>query len=407
MKFNKKLVYLFILFFLQGIVTNIHHPLTPFYVRSLELSDYMIGLYFSVMNIGILLGGPFWGNLGDQGKQKNVIFTGLVLYGVGQSLFGFGHIFNEWTLAVFRLISGFGISAATTVIMSEIILVSKRESRAKSISYAVAILALGGSLGYFIGGQIHTNELFINIFKTNEFKNALLFQGISIFIVAILFYFTYKPVSVERKVNSERTYFWEGFKEIKNIQKSLMFFLIALTLITLSQTNVDKYLEIYIADIGYKADTLGNFKMVVGIITIIITLTIVPLIMKFKRKILLSTILQVISAITILIVFRVNDNIFISIVYSVFMFYIISKAIFAPLEQNHISTYSNDENVGKVMGIRQSFFSLGTIIGPLFGGLIYSISPNLLFDISAYLFLLSIVFLYLSYIYTKKELINQ
>jgi len=403
MKINKKLIYLFILFFFQGIVTNIHHPLTPYYVRSLNLNDYMIGLFFSVMNIGILLGGPFWGNLGDQGKQKKVIFIGLFMYASGQALFGLGHIFNEWFLVLFRLISGFGISAATTVIMSEIILVSKRESRAKSISYAVAILALGGALGYFIGGQIHTNEFFINLFNTNEFKNALIFQAISIFIVATTFYLTYNPVQISNDSSKERTYFWEGFKEIKNIKKSLILFLIALTLITLSQTNVDKYLEIYIADIGYKADALGNFKMVVGIITIIITLTIVPFFMKFKNKLFLSSILQIISAITILIVFRVNDNIFIKIVYSLFMFYIVSKAIFAPLEQNHISTYSNDENVGKIMGIRQSFFSLGTIIGPLFGGLIYSVSPNLLFDISAYLLILSIIFLHLSYLQTKRE----
>ena len=93
---KRKIFILLMLFFIQGVVTNIHHPLTPYYVEYLGLSGFMVGLYFSCMNLGIMLGGPFWGNLGDHGNKRKAVLIGLTLYAVGQVLFGMGDIFNPW-----------------------------------------------------------------------------------------------------------------------------------------------------------------------------------------------------------------------------------------------------------------------------------------------------------------------
>ena len=94
----------------------------------------MFGFYFAFMNLGIMIGGPFWGNLGDQGKKKLVVIIGYLIYGVNQALFGMGDVFGQWTLSGFRLLSGFGIAAATTIITSEIILLSDSNKQENKFS---------------------------------------------------------------------------------------------------------------------------------------------------------------------------------------------------------------------------------------------------------------------------------
>ena len=340
---NKKVVILIILFFIQGIVTNMHHPLMPYYVNFLALDSYMVGLYFSVMNTGTMFGGPFWGNLGDQGKKKISVILGLSFYGIGQIFFGMGTLFGQWPLTIFRFLSGFGIAASTTIIMSEIIAESDVKSRKRNISFAVAALALGGSVGYFLGGQLNSNPFLIKLLGTDSYQTALLVQGLLVFALAFLVFLVFKPIKVEKEQGTEvkkRAQFWEGFKEIKNIGPELLFFLIALTFITIGATNVDKYLDMFMADLDLLPSALGNYKMVVGIITMLTTLLIVPFFMKIKKRILLFSIFQVISAVVVFVVFRQTGTTFLYFVYTILMIYIIIKATFAPIEQEHIASFS-------------------------------------------------------------------
>ena len=84
----KKTLILTILYFLiQGIVHNIGHPVTPAFVRSLGIPDFMFGVFFASMSFGLMIGGPIWGILGDRGKKKNYIVIGLLLYSIGQLFF--------------------------------------------------------------------------------------------------------------------------------------------------------------------------------------------------------------------------------------------------------------------------------------------------------------------------------
>ncbi len=383
-----------------------HHPLMPSYVKHIGVPNYMFGFFFAFMNLGTMIGGPFWGNLGDAGKKKMVVILGFIIYGVNQALFGMGHIFDQWILSIFRLVSGFGIAAAITVISGEIIVVSDQGKRARNIAYGAAALALGGSFGQFFGGFIHTNSFFIQLFRTDLFFNALLFQCLLNIALAIFVFFFFKPEPVKNSSNKKRAQFWEGFKEIKNIGPELLFFLLSLTFITVAATNVDKYLDIYFVELGYEADQLGNFKMIVGLVSLFAAILLVPLFMKIKKKLSLIAIFQILSSILIFIVFRSKETQFIIYIYSIFMIYIGIKAIYAPLEQEHVASFSNENNIATTMGIRQSFYSIGTIVGPIFGAFVYDYNPLTLFDTSIIFFLLSVVLLLVSGLFRKKSYIS-
>jgi len=90
-------------------------------------------------------------------------------------------------------------------------------------------------------------------------------------------------------------------------------------------------------------------------------------------------------------------------VYTLFMVYIILKAIFTPLEQNYISSHAKEGEFGKIMGIRQSFLSIGMVLGPLIGGILYEVKPSWLFDSSAIAFIIGFGILLIVLILYKKE----
>ena len=405
MKNKRKIIIIIILLFFQGIFANIHHPIMPSYVSKLNLPDYMFGFFFAFMNIGMLFGSPFWGSLGDSGKKRLSVVLGFIIYGTFQLLFGLGNFFGPWTLSLIRFISGFGIAASFSIIISEIILLSNESNRAKNIAIAAASAAIGGAIGQFLGGFIYTNQFLINNFNTDSVFIILLIQFISVILLSLYTFIFYKPVEVIKNGLSVRPKFYDGFKEIKNISLDLLLFLIALTFLTIGAVNIDKYLDVYfINDLGYLENVLGNLKMVIGVVSVLSSLLIVPLFMKTKKRLLLISIFQVISALLIFIIFSGNTTYFLYYIYSFYMVYIAVKTTTEPLEKDYIANYGTNENMSTLTGIRHSFYSLGTIIGPILGAFLYDYNKTLVFYVSIIFFIVSIILIFISYQIKKKSI---
>jgi len=334
-----------------------------------------------------------------------MIAIGLLMYAIGQFLFGY--LNNSYLLVIVRFISGLGISASMTLITSELILTSKSNHRATNIAYLSAALTLGTALGYYLGGFINTNSFLITNFKTNIYANIFYFQALAtiIFIVLILLFF--KPLKINPKnqqieiKENKKTYFWEGFKQIKFLSKDLIIFLIALALINTASSNVDKFIDPYFELKKYSPSDLGTYKLIVGIISVITSIIIVPIINKYNQnKLKLMATLQIISAILVFITFRLNN--FLLAAYSLLLIYTAIKTIFLPIEQSYISSYANEDNMGKITGVRQSFLSIGTIIGQLFGAFLFNKNALLLFNSSVIIFIIAFVLILTSYRYKKR-----
>lgn len=391
---NKRIFSFIGLFFLQGVITNIGHPVTPHYITTLNISDYMFGIFLATMSLGMMIGAPFWGNLGDRKNKKYIIITGLLLYALGQFMFGFFN--NAYILIVVRLISGFGIAASMTLITSELILNSKPKSRAVNIAYLSAAVTLGGALGYYLGGFINSNQLLITLFKTNIYANVFYLQGVLTLLFAVLILLFFKPLKIIQINDNKKSYFWEGFKQIKYLSKDLLIFLIALALINIAASNVDKFIDPYFKLLNLLPSDIGNYKLIVGIISVISSIIIVPIINRqSNNKLKLMAVLQLLSAMLVFITFKMEN--FLIAAYTLLLAYTALKAIFLPIEQSYISTYATEQNMGQITGVRQAFLSIGTIIGQLFGAFLFDKNALWLFNSSVIIFILSIGLIYFSY----------
>jgi DHA1 family multidrug resistance protein-like MFS transporter len=143
--------------------------------------------------------------------------------------------------------------------------------------------------------------------------------------------------------------------------------------------------------------------MVIGGVAILTSILLVPLFARIRKQIGLMIVIQLLSAVIVFYTFRAND--FIKVVYSVFMIYILLKAVFTPLEQNYISLHAKEGEYGRAMGTRQSFISIGFVIGPLVGGFLYEKNPTWLFDASAISFLIGFGILILISFLNRRDLL--
>ena len=87
---RKASIWLFLtLMFFQTMASNMAHPVTPAFLQSLGMPNYMFGVAFAAMSLTNFLLCPFWGSVGDSiGRVKTIGITTFG-YALGQVFFLF------------------------------------------------------------------------------------------------------------------------------------------------------------------------------------------------------------------------------------------------------------------------------------------------------------------------------
>jgi DHA1 family multidrug resistance protein-like MFS transporter len=395
------LVVMIIIYFFQGLIHNLGHPITPAFVtKDLKIPEYMFGVFYATMSFGLVVGAPIWGIIADRGNKKTAMIGGLLLYSLGQ--FAFGYVGNMYWMVFFRFLSGFGVSASVTLFVSHTVEISEPKYRARNLAWMAASLALGRSIGYWVGGFLTSNPSMISLLGTTEtqLERVFLIQAVLNTIHALVILFLIKEVKREAPIN-KKTNVFKSLLNIKKLDSTMLIFLFSLLFMSIAFTNLSKYLDVYFNDLGYGTKFIGDYNLIIGIVGILTSIIIVPLIIRLNRNLFVILTIQASAIITVLYVFRSND--FIIAVYSVFMIYIIGQAIYRPLEQNFIAGQVKDGLYSTTMGIRQSFFSIGMVIGPLIGGLLFDLKPIYLFDFSAIMIFIGLILVFIVYMRIKNE----
>ena len=389
---KKSILIILSFYFLQGVIHNIGHPVTPSLVEEMGIEDYMFGIFFATMSFGLMLGGPLWGSLGDQGNKRKYIVIGLLVYGFGQYMFG--NVGNQYWMVFFRFVSGFGVAASAALLISVLICESDINNRTKYIAWSVAAFTIGSSVGYYIGGQMGSNKFITDLLEPNLYGNIFLIQAVANTVLAGYVFLGLKNINTMGVIASDKKpNIFQGFKDIRVLDKTLVIFLVSLTFISIGMINISKFIDVFLIDKGYTTAELGTFVFYTGIVSLFASIIIVPFVAKLKRDMTIMIYIQVFSALIAFFVFRSNEIML--VLYTVFMIYVIFKAVYGPLEQSYISSHASEGKYGTIMGVRQSFFAIGFVVGPLIGGFLYDFNPIYVFDFSVIMFVLGGILLLL------------
>ena len=389
---KRKIYVLSILYLIFGVSVNIIHPITTDYVRSLNLNDVYFGIFFSLMSLGMFIGSIGWGKLSDKIGRTPILSLGIFGYALFQFCFGY---FNSipWLILIFRIMSGIFVSAPHTLFLSFVRDIEEKDNLGKAYSLMSSLYLLGTALGYKIGGFLYSEINF-------SFIQVFLFQCFICISLGLIFRILFNKEN-KNKIIIQKKY--SSLLNIKYLNKYLIIFLISLLFITMSQTIITKYIDVFVIDLNYNTNDLGDTVLFTGIIGILSNLVFLRILNKVKNinYELLYIIFIIISVISLIITFAINQNNFIVMMYSTYAVFIACKSLMLPLEQTIISKMS-EGNSGEVMGVRQTFIALGQVIGPLIAAPMYANNNYsvFFFSIAIYLIVGLILFYWLR---RKKE----
>ena len=378
----KKTIIILLFAVLTGIGANLAHPVTPLYIRQLNIEPYMFGLFYTAMNLGIFIMSPFWGNLGDVIKRKYIVFIGLAGYGIAQGFFAY--FSNEYLILIARFFAGFFYAAIITSLLAYLQEDRDFKNIRTLISIFLALNVLGASLGYLIGGLLG------NVFEENVkiviYIQMLFSLGLSILTVFL-------DTQGNKEVKEKKNVF-KQIGQIRFLSKPLILLLIITALINLAQTNFSKYLDLYITDLAFKSSDLGSFVFVTGLVTIVVTLIIVPTILRRFNPIWVMVVSTFIGGLFTFLTFSLNQSLILIWLYSLYLVYVATKAIYDPALVNHLADYK-EVSVCMLMGLRQSALSLGAIVGPLIAGFLYGyIGVYLFYGLAGILILMALLLMW-------------
>lgn len=390
---KNKTILFFILFFLHSICINFVHPITTTYVTNLNLPDYYFGFFYSLMSLGQVLGAFIFGFLSDKIGRKWLIVLGIIGYGISQLGFGFINTYPPLIL-LFRVIAGIFVSAPNTLFISMCLDISTTDKKVKYLSLLNSVSLIGASCGYEIGGSLY---------NYCNFSISQIF--ISQFILSIITSLVFSLFMKDNKKNVEQQSFKKvSFKNLLSLNSVSAILLVGLVILTIGQILINKYLDTYIIHIGYEPATLGHYVLLTGIIGALSNLLIIPFIKKIKNKNLLFVLLSLIllSSVLTFITFSFKENIM-TFLLSTHLIYCICKSTITPLEQNELSKHVSNENNGKIMGARQTMLSIGNVVGPLLGSIIYTKGNPLIFIISGCIILFSLIIYIIYFLLLKRN----
>ena len=218
-----------------------------------------------------------------------------------------------------------------------------------------------------------------------------------IFAIYVLMLMDFKD---EEKQNIRSINPLKSLSDIKLLPISLVIFLFVIAIINISFTDVSKYLDVYFSDSGYGSLKLGTVNLIVGCLTLIVNLLFTPLIIKRFKPLLTLSLLSIIGSVTLLLTFALPNLLF--NIYTFYMLFIITKAIIEPVIVEYLNEHKNIQS-GILMGLRQSFISLGSIIGVLIGGVIYANYSVLLFYICSSMLAVAAIITIFIYIIKRKD----
>ena len=188
--------------------------------------------------------------------------------------------------------------------------------------------------------------------------------------------------------------------DIKLLPLSLVIFFFVIAITNISFTDVSKYLDVYFSDSGYGSLKLGTVNLIVGFVTLGVNLLITPLIIKRFKPLISLIILSIIGGVMLILTFLL-PNLLLNI-YTFYMIFVITKAIIEPVIVEYLNEHKNIQS-GILMGLRQSFISLGGIIGVLIGGVIYANSSVMLFYICAIMLFIASIITFVIFFFKKKR----
>lgn len=363
---------IFIVFLGVGLIV----PVMPSFKDLMHLSGQTMGYLIAVFAFAQLVMSPLAGRWIDTYGRKKMIIIGLLLFSISEMIFGLGtHVSVLYFSRILGGISGAFIMPGVTAYIADI---TSLKERPKAMGYVSAAISIGFIIGPGIGGFIA--ELGI--------RAPFYFAAGFAFLTCISSLFILKEPLTKEEL-SELTKHKKDTNFFSDLKRSVQpLFLVAFILVFVLAFGLSAYETIFSL---YSADKFGfTPRDIATIITISSIFGVIVQIFLFgkmvdklgeKKLIQICLIAGVICAV---LSTMISGYLAVLIVTS---FIFLAFDLLRPALTTYLSKSAEQEQ-GFIAGMNSTYTSLGNIIGPALGGMLFDININY-----PYLFAAVIIFI--------------
>lgn len=336
-------------------------PILPFYIELFDANALIMGLLVAVFSFMQFLFAPIWGRLSDKIGRKPLITLGLFGFAIAEFIFAFAN--GLWMLFLSRILAGTFGSALMPTAMAYVSDVTSEEKRGQGMGILGAAMAMGIVVGPGIGGWLAEYNL----------SYPFLFAGIAATIAGVLSLIILPESYSKEKRMAERNL--EGDKResqlvlMKNALVSPVGFLLILVFImSFGLANFQAIFGYYTMErYSYSPKQVGTIILITGIVGAVIQGGVVGRLTKRFGEEHVVTSSLLLSAFGFVIMTLAPSFIWVIITTSIFF---AGNSILRPSLNSLISKLAGNRQ-GMVMGLNNSFLSLGNVVGPILAGLLY------------------------------------
>lgn len=378
---NRPVAILFLTLFVVMVGFGMIIPVIPFYVESFGAGPVHLGLLMATFSLMQFICAPFWGSYSDRVGRRPVLLSGLAGYVISALIMAVAT--DLWMLFAARVLGGVLSSATLPTAMAYIGDSTSHQNRGAGMGILGAAMGLGVIFGPGIGGVLASFGIAAPFFFAAASAAAIL-----------VFAFFALPESLprERRIVAKRAQApWERLAELGGALRGPLAVYFGLALITsFGMANLESVFAYFASDrFGYGPAEMGVLFFAMGVVSVVVQGGGVGrLVNRYgeERVVMLGLFLGGLGFILMTFSFdMVSLLLFLSV-----------NSVGAALLRPAISTLLSKRTragQGTTMGLQGSFDSLGRIVGPVWGGYLYGLGPNLPYYTAAVVFAIGLAML--------------
>ncbi len=332
-------------------------PVVPTIMDELDLSGSMVGYLVAAFALLQLMASPISGKWVDRYGRKRMILIGLVIFSFSEFLFGIGK--DVVVLFLSRMLGGISAAFIMPAVTAYIADITSIEYRPKALGYMSAAISSGFIIGPGIGG-------FLAGFGTRvPFFFAAGFALVAFVMSVILL------VEPKRHKEAQIADTPTGWKRILIPVYLISFIIIFITSFGLS--SFESLFSLF-ADrkFGFTPKDIAIMITGAGVLGAIFQVLLFGPLLKWIGEVRLIRYSLIFSTIMVFLMTMVHAYFAILLVMITIF---IGFDLMRPAVTNYLSRIAGNEQ-GFAAGMNSMFTSIGNVIGPVIGGLLFDVDLN-------------------------------
>lgn len=356
---------LFITIFIDMLGFGIIIPILPIFSKELGAADYQVGLIAMIFPIMNFLFAPLWGTLSDRHGRRPIMLISIFITAI--AYFVFSQVTVLWILFFSRLLSGVG-SANISVAQAYITDVTSPAERTKSLGFLGAAFGIGFIMGPPLGGWLKS-------ISTSGTVDWVGYVACGMCVVNLVMAYFLLPESLkEKKINVPF-----NFKVVTGIIIELKKPLVG-QLLWINFIFITAFMLMQIScSLMWKEITLLDEKQIgyvfafIGVATAVVQGLLVGRMVKAFGETKMLTYGIIFMTVGLAILPLTGKTLFVPVQFIGLALIALANGCLTPSITSLLSKFANQNEVGHVLGVSQSFGSVARAVGMGLSGFLYSV----------------------------------